>query len=93
MSVKLLAITLIIGVGLIVVVAPRIMHGSNGDPGLGNCYADSGATATPTICQSAWYTRKRRRLSRRSLLALLQLITAVDVDVADEAAVIDVTAE
>jgi hypothetical protein len=51
MSVKLLAITLIIGVGLIVVVAPRIMHGSNGDPGLGNCYADSGATATPTICQ------------------------------------------
>jgi hypothetical protein len=49
--VKSLAITLIIAVGLIAAVAPRIVHGSNGDAGLGNCYADSEATATPTICQ------------------------------------------
>jgi hypothetical protein len=51
MSVKSLAIVLIIGIGLIAVVAPRIVHGSNGDAGLGNCYADSEAKATPTICQ------------------------------------------
>ena len=51
MSVKSLAITLIIAIGLIAVVAPKIVHGSNGEAGLGNCYADSEATATPTICQ------------------------------------------
>ncbi len=51
MSAKSLAITLIIGIGLIAVVAPRIVRGSNGNAGLGNCYADAEATATPTICQ------------------------------------------
>ncbi len=51
MSAKALTITLIIGIGLIAVVVPKIVHGSSGDAGLGNCYADSEATATPTICQ------------------------------------------
>ena len=51
MSAKALTITLIIGIGLIAVVVPRIVHGSNGDSGLGNCYSDSEVTATPTICQ------------------------------------------
>jgi hypothetical protein len=51
MSAKSVAITLIIGIGLIAIVAPKIARGSNGNAGLGNCYADSEATATPTICQ------------------------------------------
>ena len=51
MSVKLLAVTLIIGIGLVAVVAPRIVRGSNGDSGLGNCYAESEEAATPTICE------------------------------------------
>jgi hypothetical protein len=51
MSAKSLAITLIIAVGLIAVVAPKMVRGGDGNAGMGNCYADSEATATPTICQ------------------------------------------
>jgi hypothetical protein len=51
MSVKSLAITLILSIGLLVVLGPKLAHGSNANAELGNCYADTEATSTPTICQ------------------------------------------
>jgi hypothetical protein len=51
MNKKSVALILIIGVGLAVLVGPKVARSNGGRDGVGNCYSDAEATATPTICE------------------------------------------
>jgi hypothetical protein len=51
MSKKSVALILILGVGAAVLVGPRMARSNGGRDGVGNCYSDAEARATPTICE------------------------------------------
>ena len=51
MGKKSLAVILVLGVGLAVLVGPKMARSNGGRDGVGNCYSDAEATATPTICE------------------------------------------
>jgi hypothetical protein len=51
MNKKSLAVVLILGIGLAILVGPKMARSNGGRDGVGNCYADAEATATPTICE------------------------------------------
>jgi hypothetical protein len=51
MNTKILTVALVLGIGLLIVVGPKLARGTSGGEALGNCYSDSEAYSTPTLCE------------------------------------------
>ena len=51
MNKKSVAFVLILGIGVLALVGPKVARSNGGRDGVGNCYADAQASTTPTICE------------------------------------------
>jgi hypothetical protein len=51
MNTRLLTVALVLGIGLLIVVGPKVARNASGSSALGNCYSDSEAYSTPTLCE------------------------------------------
>jgi hypothetical protein len=51
MKTKSLAVALMLGIGLLIVIGPKLVPQSQAAAGLGNCYSDSRSYSTPTLCE------------------------------------------
>jgi hypothetical protein len=51
MNFKVLTVALVVGIGLLIVVGPKLARGTSGTPAIANCYSDSESYSTPTLCE------------------------------------------
>jgi hypothetical protein len=51
MNAKFVTIALLLGLGLLILVGPKLAHSANGTAGIGNCYDDTEVGSTPTVCE------------------------------------------
>jgi hypothetical protein len=51
MNAKSVTIALLLGLGLLILVGPKLAHSANGTAGVGNCYDDTEVRSTPTVCE------------------------------------------
>lgn len=50
MNFKVLTVALVLGIGLLVVVGPKLARTSSSSV-IGNCYSDSKSYSAPTLCE------------------------------------------
>ena len=51
MNTKVLTVALVLGIGLLIVLGPKLARGTSGSSAIGNCYSDSESYSTPTLCE------------------------------------------